>query len=178
MSHHINTWAPLALILCSSFSATASVISTEFDQTDYAAGDNVAMDVFVNAANPDIMWLDFDLEFNDTELLFEQFDFTSEVINSSFYADAYDFFGAAPLTISVEFADSWDNALSRSFKLGTASFSALANTIPSASLGYFSAEDANGNTIEQTQIPEPPAWALVGLSLMMLGAARKKHPLK
>ncbi|WP_440877351.1 PEP-CTERM sorting domain-containing protein [Thalassotalea sp. PLHSN55] len=159
-------------------SASASLISTEFDQVSYLENDIVTMDIFINNANADIAWLEFDLDFDDSQFMFSDFTFTDQVIANTWYSDAFDFIGLSPLTVQVEFADLWQDQLTSSFKLGSATFVAQMDAAPTTTIGYFETTDSNGNVVEAQSaqpVPEPASLAMFALALLFMLLRVKKQ---
>ncbi|XPF95917.1 hypothetical protein ACM9HF_07860 [Colwellia sp. RE-S-Sl-9] len=167
----LNLIKSLAVIsLFVSWASTASLIIVDFDEVTYNKDDIVTMDVFVNSINSETYWLEFDLSFNDADLAFDGFIFDNNVFNNSTYTDAFDDFGFSPLTLQVEFLDDWQNELSTSFKLGTASFTALMDTNSpiNTSLDYLDVQNFLGESIAAQEVPESPAIALFALGVFIL----------
>lgn len=163
------------------FTASASLITTSFDETAYSAGDTAEMDVFINSANPDIGWLDFEIGFNDVNFSFANFQFETAVIANTSYTDAFDDFGLSPLTFFVEFTPTWSANLTSSFKLGTATFDVFGASMPVADITLYEVLDAIGDPIATpqqvsvSQVPEPASIALFALAFAALYRKPKKH---
>ncbi|WP_440875652.1 PEP-CTERM sorting domain-containing protein [Thalassotalea sp. PLHSN55] len=176
MKHLVKKLALIATLAWLPNLAFGALITTDFDQASYDENDTVLVDIVINNANTEMSWLDFDINFDDTLFMIEQFNFSQSVFNNSYYADAYDFWGAAPLTVSVEFIEGWYHNLGGSFVLGQASFYSLADSQAYASLGYLAVTDALGNTIPSQgvqTVPEPMTISLILIGLLII-LGRKK----
>lgn len=151
------------------FNANAGLITTQTDQTTYNSGDIVTVDFYVNNANPIIDWLDVEYRFDDSLFAFDSFTVTNEVFSNSYLDDGYILPSASDLLIlNVGFLSNWDEALTTSFKLGAAEFTALSDAASiDLQLSNILASDANFNDISQAQlqvsVPEPASFAFIPL---------------
>ncbi|WAJ71838.1 PEP-CTERM sorting domain-containing protein [Catenovulum adriaticum] len=151
------------------FNANAGLITTQPDQTTYNSGDIVTVDFYVNNANPIIDWLNVEYRFDDSLFSFDSFTVTNEVFSNSYLDDGYILPSASDLLIlNVGFLSNWDEALTTSFKLGAAEFTALSNTAsPDFTLIDQFVTDVNGSEIpveqQQVAVPEPETYAFFPL---------------
>ncbi len=168
----------IILSMVFTLNANAGLITTGSDQTSYNNGDIVTFDVWVNALNPDLDNLFFDLSFDDTQLSF--------IDNSWFDSDeVFDFFAfgdaflLAPTTVAVEtfFLNGITDVVGTSFKLGELQFTALGNlTNPRLDFALLvDAQNIYGETIEPQVLPEPSTLALFSLMSLLFFTRRSNN---
>jgi len=162
------------------FTASASLITTSFDQASYLAGDTAEMDVFINSANPDMSGLNFEIGFNDINFSFINFDFETAVEDpiNTIYQDVFDFVNA--LDFFVEFTPTWEANLTSSFKLGTATFDVFNSSLPETDITLHYVENVlfepiTPQQISAQQVPEPTSIALFAFAFAALYRKSKKH---
>jgi|GEM_PF-1261979 len=172
-----NTLLSISLLLAT-FYANANFVSSNYIQRDYNTDEVVTVDLYVNNPNPELVWLDMDYTFDDTRLTFLDFVFTDEVLNNTWYTDAFDFSGLSPITITLGFLDDWASNLPTSFKIGSVSFMATSNVNPDFSISYIDALNNQGDSIPTTAItavPEPSSMFLFAIAFIGIYLQRVKN---
>ncbi|WP_016956568.1 PEP-CTERM sorting domain-containing protein [Catenovulum agarivorans] len=173
----------LAMIfsLALAFNASAGLITTQADQTNYNAGDFITLEFFVEDANPTIDWLQFEFAFDDSQFAFVDFSWIDsfEVASYGAFGDAY-LVDTDILFMNVGFLDGFADVLGTSFKLGEVQFEALANA-PSPTLSVVDSyvTDFDFTEIEpaqhQVSVPEPATYALLPLIAGLLFMRKRKQ---
>jgi len=148
-----------------SLSASAAFIHFESDQSSYTVNEEIMVDVWINKANAQMDWLDFDMAFNADELLFDEFMLTDEVFDNTWFdfAAEYNVGGLTGITVNVGFIELWESALTDSFKLGTTRFTALTDVsnLNHIHVAYLDVQDINGDSISPQRVPEPSTLLLL-----------------
>lgn len=128
-------------------SANAALVSVSTDQASYNAFEPAFVELSLNDLNPETSSLFFDLTFDDASLVYFDFVFTPEVINDTFFTDAFALDNDT-LSFAIDFLPDWQNSLTSTFSLGTIEFFVLQDAVISLDEEFVLATNSAGDLID------------------------------
>ena len=150
----------LILGLAMSFSSKASLITFSSDSSTYFEGDIIEVEVFINDANPALDFLEVVWDFDSRLFELDVLSITNSVFDNSYFDDAFTI--GDELIFQLGLLADWESVLGTSFKLGTFSFVALEDGVPSPELTLVEmfAQNLDGDDIDATSVPAPSTLAI------------------
>tara|TARA_R110000751_G_scaffold49117_1_gene109545 strand:- start:60254 stop:60940 length:687 start_codon:yes stop_codon:yes gene_type:complete len=163
------------VLTLASLQSQATTITLSTDQLNYNIGDTVLLDIAFENVSLDTAELGFNLNFDSSALIFDSFDFSTEVINSAFLPAAdVSFFDNNIIEVFVLWLDS-TYLPGSNFFLGQVSFTAQQNYSPEFALTDSYLADANGADLDAptVSVPAPATGLLVLFGFLLLPIQKK-----
>lgn len=160
-----------------SLQSNASLIQLTADQATYEIGDTVLLDIAIESIHTDTAELGFKLNFDNSAISFDAFNFSDDILNSAFFAPS-PFISSNVIDIFVLWWDSSDLPAS-SFNIGQVSFTAQQAydqefRITDAYLANWLGDDIESPTYSvSVPVPEPSTSFIMLLGLLLLPLQKK-----
>ncbi|MBU3003869.1 hypothetical protein [Paraglaciecola arctica] len=171
----LTLFISIIVLTLASLQSQATTITLSTDQLNYNIGDTVLLDIAFENVSLDTAELGFNLNFDSSALIFDSFDFSTEVINSAFLPAAdVSFFDNNIIEVFVLWLDS-TYLPGSSFFLGQVSFTAQQNYSPEFALTDSYLADANGADLDAptVSVPAPATGLLVLFGFLLLPIQKK-----
>lgn len=173
----LTTIVTSLLLMLVSLQSNASLIQLNADQASYETGETVLIDIFMKDLSLNTTELEFNLDFDNTEIAFDSFTFSDDVFDSTPIAYA-DLFNPDAITFYVAWFSSIDLPAA-SFSLGQVSFTSLQAYNPKFDLTNIFVGDDSGNLLDtpsystNVPVPEPSTSLIMLFSLLILPLQKK-----